>query len=56
MCGPVRTEVLFRPLTKLQVKTAVRNIINPHERTFLERSGHPDTVQGLGLRDLGLKA
>jgi hypothetical protein len=36
--------VLFRPLTKLRVVTAVKNILDPAERTRVDKSGFPDTV------------
>jgi hypothetical protein len=44
-CGPRGgQQVLFRPLTKLRVVTAVKNIIDPAERTRVDKSGFPDTV------------
>jgi hypothetical protein len=36
--------VLFRPLTKLRVVTAVKNILDPAERTRVDKSGFPDSV------------
>ena len=42
-CGLGR-QVLFRPLTKLRVVTAVKNILDPAERTSIDKSGFPDTV------------
>ena len=36
--------MLFRPLTKLRVVTAVKNILDPAERTRVDKSGFPDTV------------
>ena len=37
-------QVLFRPLTKLRVVTAVKNILDPAERTRVDKSGFPDSV------------
>ena len=36
--------MLFRPLTKLRVVTAVKNILDPAERTRVDKSGFPDAV------------
>ncbi len=36
--------MLFRPLTKLRVVTAVKNILDPAERTRVDKSGFPDSV------------
>jgi hypothetical protein len=36
--------VLFRPLTKLRVVTAVKNILDPAETTRVDMSGFPDAV------------
>ncbi len=36
--------MLFRPLTKLRVVTAVKNILDPTERMRIDKSGFPDSV------------
>ena len=36
--------MLFRPLTKLRVVTAVKNILDPAERMRVDKSGFPDAV------------
>ena len=36
--------MLFRPLTKLRVVTAVKNILDPAERARVDKSGFPDSV------------
>jgi hypothetical protein len=43
--------VLFRPLTKLRVVTAVKNILDPAERTRVDKSGFPDTVVLVQISD-----
>ena len=44
-CGPRGgRQVLFRPLTKLRVVTAVKNILDPAERARVDKSGFPDSV------------
>ena len=36
--------MLFRPLTKLRVVTAVKNILDPAETARIDKSGFPDSV------------
>ncbi len=43
--------MLFRPLTKLRVVTAVKNILDPAERTRVDKSGFPDTVVLVQISD-----
>ncbi len=51
-CGPRGArQVLFRPLTKLHVVTAVKNILDPAERTRIDKSGFPDSVVLVQISD-----
>ena len=43
--------MLFRPLTKLRVVTAVKNILDPAEMTRVDKSGFPDTVVLVQISD-----
>ncbi len=43
--------MLFRPLTKLRVVTAVKNILDPAERTRVDKSGFPDAVVLVQISD-----
>ncbi len=43
--------MLFRPLTKLRVITAVKNILDPAERARVDKSGFPDSVVLLQISD-----
>ena len=37
-------EVLFRPLSRFQVRLATKNILDPREKKSLQKSGYPDAI------------